>query len=107
MYITPCIYHKSISWDFAFRANVWVLLKLQKCAQLISRVVDQGQSLNRSNAYVGSFANVYSMITKLILVTFKSQKTPPSTLTTGIGIIIIKQSALLSVLLDLCSLLVI
>jgi hypothetical protein len=54
------------------RKNVYVLPILHMCVQHCLCIFVQGSSLTRNNAYVCSCANVYPIITKIILV-FRSR----------------------------------
>ena len=74
---------------------MWVLLKLIALAQYSFLILGQGWSLTRSNACVYSCTNVYPLITKILQYLGQGQETSPLNLTTLLGIIIIKQTALL------------
>jgi len=65
-------------------------------AQPVFRILGQVSSLSRSNSYVCSYENAYPIITKLIVVFRSRTGDLPSTLTTRIVIITIKQTALLN-----------
>ena len=74
---------------------MWVLLTFLAFAQHSFLNLGQGWSLTRSNVYVCSCTNIYPVITKILQYSDLGQETSPLTLTTLLGIIIIKQTALL------------
>ena len=82
---------------------MWVLLTLLALAQHSFLILRQGWSLTRSNARVCSCTNVYPVITKVLQYSGQGQETSPLTLTTLLGIIIIKQTCAVITLFTLSS----